>query len=74
MNDTYRYVHNTYFKNSVHIVDHFHIVKLFTEAIQTIRIRIMKNNDKNAKAYNFLILEEIHMKNSEKTLEVILNE
>ena len=54
MNDTYRYVHNTYFKNSVHIVDHFHIVKLFTEAIQTIRIRIMKNNDKNAKAYNFL--------------------
>ena len=54
MNETYRYVHNTYFKNSIYIVDHFHIVKLFTEAIQAVRVRIMKSNDKDTPAYKFL--------------------
>ena len=54
MNETYRYVHNTYFKNSIYIVDHFHIVKLFTEAIQAVRVRIMKNQNKDTFAYKFL--------------------
>ena len=54
MNETYRYVHDVFFKESIYIVDHFHIVKLFTEAIQTIRVRIMKNYDKDTKAYKFL--------------------
>lgn len=54
MNDTYRYVHDVFFKNSIYIVDHFHIVKLFTEAIQTLRVRIMKTYDTDTNAYKFL--------------------
>lgn len=54
MNDTYRYVHDVFFKNSIYIVDHFHIVKLFTEAIQSLRVRIMKTCDTDTKAYKFL--------------------
>lgn len=54
MNETYRYVHDAFFNKSIYIVDHFHIVKLFTEAIQTVRVRIMKNHDKNTFAYKFL--------------------
>ena len=54
MNETYRYVHNAFFNKSIYIVDHFHIVKLFTEAIQTVRVRIMKNQNKNTFAYKFL--------------------
>ncbi len=54
MNDTYRYVHDVFFKNSIYIVDHFHIVKLFTEAIQSLRVRIMKTYDTDTKAYKFL--------------------
>lgn len=54
MNDTYRYIHKTFFPNSIYIVDHFHIVKLFTEAIQTIRTHIMKQYDADTKPYKFL--------------------
>ncbi len=54
MNETYRYVHDAFFYNSIHIVDHFHVVKLFTEAVQNVRVRIMKNQDKNTYAYKFL--------------------
>lgn len=54
MNETYRYVHDAFFYDSIHIVDHFHVVKLFTEAIQNVRVRIMKNQDKNTYAYKFL--------------------
>ena len=54
MNETYRFVHRRYFKHSVYIVDHFHIVKLFTEAIQKLRIKIMKKHSKDSKAYKFL--------------------
>ena len=42
MNETYRYVHDAFFNKSIYIVDHFHFVKLFTEAIQTVRVRIYK--------------------------------
>lgn len=54
MNETYRYVHDNFFNKSIYIIDHFHVIKLFTEAIQTIRIRIMKTKDKNNKSYKFL--------------------
>lgn len=33
MNETYRFIHKQFFYDSIYIVDHFHIVKLFTEAI-----------------------------------------
>ena len=54
MNETYRSIHKTYFKNSIYIVDHFHVVKLFTEAIQRIRIRIMNSYPKDTKSYKYL--------------------
>ena len=54
MNETYRFIHKIFFKNSIYIVDHFHVVKLFTEAIQKIRIRIMNSYPKNTKSYKYL--------------------
>lgn len=54
MNESYRTVHNTFFKESIYIVDHFHVVKLFTEAIQIIRTRIMKSQDKDSRSYKYL--------------------
>lgn len=54
MNETYRFIHKQFFYDSIYIVDHFHIVKLFTEAIQTIRIKIMGEQDKNTKEYKYL--------------------
>lgn len=54
MNDTYKFIHNAFFPNSVYIVDHFHIVKLFTDAIQSIRIKIMNEYDKGTKEYKYL--------------------
>lgn len=44
MNETYRYIHKKFFPNSIHIVDHFHISELFTSQLQSLRIRIMKEN------------------------------
>lgn len=54
MNETYRFIHNQFFYDFIYIVDHFHVVKLFTEAIQTIRIKIMNEQDKDTKAYKYL--------------------
>ena len=54
MNETYKSIPNIFFKNAVYIVDHFHIVKLFTEAIQKVRINIMKNYEPNSKEYKYL--------------------
>ena len=54
MNETYKSIHNIFFKNAVYIVDHFHIVKLFIEAIQKVRINIMKNYEPNSKEYKYL--------------------
>ena len=54
MNETYRSIYKIFFKDAVHIVDHFHIVKLFTESIQKIRIKIMKSYPSNSKEYKYL--------------------
>lgn len=54
MNETYRFIHKQFFYNSIYIVDHFHVVKLLTEAIQTIRIKIMNEQNKDTKAYKYL--------------------
>ena len=42
MNDTYRDIKRTFFKDALHIADRFHVVKAFNEAITTIRTRILK--------------------------------
>ena len=54
MNERYRSIHNIFFKDAIYIVDHFHLVKLFTEAIQKIRIKIMKTCPSNSKEYKYL--------------------
>lgn len=54
MNETYRSLKKAFFPDAVHIVDHFHIMKLFNNAIQKIRTKIMKSNDYGSKEYIFL--------------------
>ena len=54
MNETYRSIYKIFFKDAIHIVDHFHIIKLFTEAIQKIRIKIMKSYTSDSKEYKYL--------------------
>ena len=54
MNETYRSIHHMFFSEAIHIVDHFHIIKVFTDAIQKIRIRIMKTYPTDSKEYKYL--------------------
>jgi len=54
MNETYRRLKKGFFPNSIHIIDHFHVSKLFTNAIQKIRTKIMKRNEYDSKEYRFL--------------------
>ena len=55
MNETYRNVKRVFFPDSIHVIDHFHIVKQFTEAIQKTRKNIMKSKKgENTKEYKFL--------------------
>ena len=54
MHDTYRKVKKIFFKNSTHIIDHFHIAKFFTNAIQRVRTDIMKKEEYKSKEYLFL--------------------
>ena len=42
MNETYRDICRIFFKNAIHIVDRFHIIKAFNDAISKIRTRILK--------------------------------
>ena len=56
MNQTYRSIKKKYFPKAIHIVDHFHIAKLFTSKLQSMRIRIMKESktEQNIKEYKCL--------------------
>ena len=54
MYEGYRTVKKKYFKNAVHIIDFFHITKLFTETIQIIRKQVMRKLDYGSEEYNFL--------------------
>lgn len=54
MNETYRQIKKMFFPKATHIVDRFHIAKLFTDLIQNIRIKIMKHTDYGSKQYLFL--------------------
>ena len=42
MNETYRDIHRIFFKDAIHIIDRFHLIKAFNEAITKIRTRILK--------------------------------
>ena len=54
MNETYRKLKKAFFRDAIHIIDHFHISKLFSNAIQKVRTRIMKNEEYKSKEYLFL--------------------
>lgn len=54
MNETYRKLKKAFFPNATHIIDHFHIAKLFTNAIQKVRTTIMKREEYKSKEYLFL--------------------
>lgn len=42
MNETYRVIKRIFFKDATHIIDRFHLIKAFNEAISKIRVRILK--------------------------------
>ena len=42
MNETYRQVKKAFFRDATHIIDRFHLIKAFNEAITRIRTRILK--------------------------------
>lgn len=54
MYDGYKNIHDTYFPNSIHVVDTFHFIKLITDALNTIRIRIMKKYSQESEEYYIL--------------------
>lgn len=54
MNETYREIKRLFFPKAMHIVDTFHVVKLFTQATQKIRISAMKTLDQKSYEYAFL--------------------
>ena len=55
MNDTYRDIKALFFPKSIHIIDTFHVVLLFTNALNMIRKRIMKKY--NVKSYEYYFLK-----------------
>ena len=54
MNETYRKLKKAFFPNATHIIDHFHMAKLFSNAIQRVRTTIMKREEYKSKEYLFL--------------------
>lgn len=54
MNDTYKRIHQLYFKDSIHLIDMFHISNLFNNCVREIRTRILKQQDYDSKEYRFL--------------------
>ena len=55
MNETYRQIKKIFFKDAIHIVDRFHLIKAFNEAITRIRTRILKQEIYyNDEEYRFL--------------------
>ena len=54
MNDTYKRIHNMYFKDSIHLIDMFHISNLFNNCVREIRTRILKQQEYNSREYRFL--------------------
>lgn len=56
MNQTFKQIKRIYFTNAIHIIDHFHIIKGFNDAIQNERRELLRKykHDKKNKNYVFL--------------------
>lgn len=57
MNITYRRIIRAFFPKAYHIIDHFHVTKLFTDAITKVRCFEMKKYDQNKKCKMYRILK-----------------
>lgn len=61
MYDGYKNIHDTYFPHSIHVIDTFHYIRMFTDAVTKIRIITMKKYAKDSleykilKKYNFVL-------------------
>lgn len=54
MFDSYKTIRRRYFPKALHVVDLFHVVKLLTQAINSIRIKAMKTYDTDTIEYSFM--------------------
>lgn len=54
MFEGYRTVKKKFFPKAIHIIDHFHVKRLFTDALQTIRRSYMNTLPKSSDTYKFL--------------------
>lgn len=54
MFEPYRTIIKRYLPNAIHIIDHFHVTRLFTSAIQIARIRYMKSLRQDTFAYKYI--------------------
>lgn len=54
MNDNYKDILNIYFKNSIIVVDSFHVVKYIHDSLDSVRKRILKRFDKISDEYYLL--------------------
>lgn len=57
MNETYRQIRRKFFPNAVHVVDHFHVMKLFSEAIMMVRKRAMKAEESHSNEAEYRLLK-----------------
>lgn len=69
MNETYRQIKKIFFKDAIHIIDRFHLIKAFNEAITGVRTRILKQEIYyKDEEYRFLKKNwKIFLMNREKT-------
>ena len=54
MNDPYKTIKKKYFGKALHVVDLFHVIKLMTSALNSIRVRAMKSLEGNTRYYSFM--------------------
>ena len=57
MSSTFRTLIHTYFPNSSHIVDHFHVTRLVNDQLNNTRKRIMRKYSKNKNSNEYKILK-----------------
>lgn len=60
--EPYRTIKRKVFPDAIHIVDYFHVSKLFTKLVNTMRIRVMKTLSTNSAEY---LLKEFIEKDGE---------
>ena len=54
MYDGYLTVQRRFLKQSVHIIDLFHVITQMTEAVKKLRVKVMNNQEKGSVYYNFM--------------------